>query len=80
MYALIFGGFFLIISEIFKPKKNKTNSIDEISIETVSEIFKEEVEGITGSEISLHTIEDLRDTSEIPSLNEPDSDDEKKAS
>ncbi|UPT14449.1 undecaprenyl-diphosphate phosphatase [Buchnera aphidicola] len=32
MYALIFGGFFLIISEIFKPKKNKTNSIDEISL------------------------------------------------
>ncbi|ALD15030.1 UDP pyrophosphate phosphatase [Buchnera aphidicola (Aphis glycines)] len=32
MYALIFGGFFLIISEIFKPKKNKINSINDISV------------------------------------------------
>lgn len=32
MYALILGGFFLIIAEIFKPKKLKTNSINDINL------------------------------------------------
>ncbi|AYN24443.1 undecaprenyl-diphosphate phosphatase [Buchnera aphidicola] len=32
MYALILGGFFLIISEKFKPKKSKTNSIKDINL------------------------------------------------
>ncbi|QCI18629.1 undecaprenyl-diphosphate phosphatase [Buchnera aphidicola] len=32
MYALIFGGIFLIISEIFKPKKSTINSINDINI------------------------------------------------
>jgi undecaprenyl-diphosphatase len=32
MYALILGGFFLIIAEKFKPKKPKTNSIKEINL------------------------------------------------
>lgn len=32
MYALILGGFFLIIAEIFKPKKVKINSINDINL------------------------------------------------
>ncbi|ADP67039.1 undecaprenyl-diphosphate phosphatase [Buchnera aphidicola] len=32
MYALILGGIFLLISEIFKPKKYKTCSINDISL------------------------------------------------
>jgi undecaprenyl-diphosphatase len=32
MYALILGGFFLIFSEIFKPKTPKTNSINDINL------------------------------------------------
>ncbi|QIQ41121.1 MAG: undecaprenyl-diphosphate phosphatase [Buchnera aphidicola (Aphis urticata)] len=32
MYALIFGGLFLFISEVFKPKKTKINSIYDISL------------------------------------------------
>ncbi|QCI17480.1 undecaprenyl-diphosphate phosphatase [Buchnera aphidicola (Acyrthosiphon lactucae)] len=32
MYALILGGFFLLISEIFKPKKYKINSINDITL------------------------------------------------
>ncbi|QCI16331.1 undecaprenyl-diphosphate phosphatase [Buchnera aphidicola (Aphis craccivora)] len=32
MYSLIFGGIFLIISEILKPKKSTINSIDDINL------------------------------------------------
>ncbi len=32
MYALILGGFFLIISEIFKPKHHKTYNIEDINL------------------------------------------------
>ncbi|QIQ41680.1 MAG: undecaprenyl-diphosphate phosphatase [Buchnera aphidicola (Microlophium carnosum)] len=32
MYALILGGFFLLISEVFKPKKYKTYDINDISL------------------------------------------------
>ncbi|WP_284443251.1 undecaprenyl-diphosphate phosphatase [Buchnera aphidicola] len=32
MYSLILGGFFLLISEIFKPKKYTTYSINEITL------------------------------------------------
>ncbi|WAI18214.1 MAG: undecaprenyl-diphosphate phosphatase [Buchnera aphidicola (Acyrthosiphon caraganae)] len=32
MYSLILGGFFLLVAEIFKPKKHKTSNIHDISL------------------------------------------------